>query len=62
MSKEFRQRHPEIPWRRLIRVRNRVIHAYFDVNLRIIWTTTQEDLPELICRIQACAPEAKDPP
>ncbi|MBI3117623.1 MAG: DUF86 domain-containing protein [Candidatus Hydrogenedentes bacterium] len=36
MSKEFRQRHPEIPWRRLIRVRNRVIHAYFDVNLRII--------------------------
>jgi uncharacterized protein with HEPN domain len=29
-------------------MRNRLVHAYFDINLRILWQTTQEDLPLLI--------------
>ena len=29
-------------------MRNRLVHAYFDINLKVIWQTTQEDLPTLI--------------
>lgn len=32
----------------MIGMRNRLVHAYFDINLRILWQTTQEDLPALI--------------
>jgi uncharacterized protein with HEPN domain len=29
-------------------MRNRLIHAYFDIDLDVVWKTTQEDLPQLI--------------
>ena len=32
----------------MIGMRNRLVHAYFDINLRILWQTTQDDLPLLI--------------
>ncbi|MGK7883281.1 MAG: DUF86 domain-containing protein [Crocosphaera sp.] len=48
LSKEFQAKHPEIPWPGIIGMRNRLVHAYFDINLKVIWQTTQEDLPALI--------------
>ena len=48
LSKEFQAEHPEIPWSGIIGMRNRLVHAYFDINLKVIWQTTQEDLPALI--------------
>lgn len=33
-------------------MRNRLIHAYFDVNLDIVWQTVQEDLPGLISLLE----------
>lgn len=36
-----------IPWHQLAGMRNRLIHAYFDVNLDIIWTTATVAVPEL---------------
>jgi len=32
----------------MITMRNRLIHAYFDVNLDIVWTTVCDDLPSLL--------------
>ncbi len=32
----------------MIGMRNRLVHAYFDINLQILWQTTQENLPQLI--------------
>ncbi|MES1026380.1 HepT-like ribonuclease domain-containing protein [Gloeocapsa sp. BRSZ] len=37
-----------IPWREIIGMRNRVIHAYFDVDMSIIWQVVKEELPKLI--------------
>ena len=37
LSDEFRQRYPEVPWGQIIDLRNRIVHAYFDVNLQIVW-------------------------
>ncbi len=48
VSKEYQARHSEIPWSAMIGMRNRLVHAYFDINLQILWQTTQEDLPRLI--------------
>ena len=45
VTTEFREAHPEIPWRNMIDMRNRLIHAYFDTNLNIIWETVQKSLP-----------------
>lgn len=48
ISKEYQADHPQIPWSAMIGMRNRLVHAYFDINLRILWQTTQEDLPSLV--------------
>jgi uncharacterized protein with HEPN domain len=39
--------YPQVPWRQMIGLRNRMIHAYFNVNLQIIWEIVQGDLPDL---------------
>ncbi|NES71846.1 MAG: DUF86 domain-containing protein [Okeania sp. SIO2D1] len=39
---------PRIPWKQVISMRNRLIHAYFDVDLDILWQTVTEDLEPLI--------------
>ena len=48
VSKEYREKNSQIPWSAMIGMRNRLVHAYFDINLKILWQTTQEDLPCLI--------------
>jgi uncharacterized protein with HEPN domain len=42
----------QIPWRNIIGMRNRLIHAYFDVNLDILWKTITEDLTPLISELE----------
>ena len=51
LSRELRERHPEIPWRQIIAVRNRIVHAYFDLDWQILWITANEDVPELQSQI-----------
>jgi uncharacterized protein with HEPN domain len=38
----------EIPWRQIVGMRNRIVHAYFDVDLDVVWHTVTEELPLLI--------------
>lgn len=40
-----------IPWPDLVGMRNRLIHAYFDINLDILWETVENSLPSLIQRL-----------
>lgn len=44
---------PDIPWRQIAAVRNRLIHGYFDVDLDIVWTIVTTDLPYLIPQLEA---------
>jgi len=41
LSREFREEHSTIPWGQIIGMRNRLIHAYFHVDLEVVWNTTQ---------------------
>lgn len=48
ISKDQQSQLPGIPWRSVVGMRNRIIHAYFDVDLDIVWKTVTEDLPPLV--------------
>jgi uncharacterized protein with HEPN domain len=52
VSREGQIECPELPWVDIISMRNRLIHAYFDINLDLVWETVQQDLPFLIAEIQ----------
>lgn len=60
VSEPARRRLPEMPWERIVGMRNRLVHAYFDVNLDIVWKTVREDLPELIALLEPAI--SSDPP
>lgn len=45
---EFAQAHPELPWRSMRGMRNRIAHGYFDINLDLVWDTVQTALPHLL--------------
>jgi uncharacterized protein with HEPN domain len=56
ISDTFRSSHPEISWREIIGMRNRLIHAYFEVDIDKVWETIQDDLPPLIDHLQLLMP------
>lgn len=45
---DFIESHPEIPWRSMRGMRNRITHGYFDINLDLVWDTVQTALPALL--------------
>ena len=47
LSGEMRERSPEIPWRRIVGLRNRLVHAYFQADLALVWSMVVHDLPSL---------------
>jgi len=56
VSADFREKHSQIPWKKMIGLRNRLIHGYFDVNLDIVWDTVEEDLPPLVADLEKIIP------
>lgn len=47
VSNPFRDAHPQLPWKQMTGIRNKLIHDYFEVDLLIVWDTVQTDLPPL---------------
>ena len=45
---DFVAQCPQVPWRSMRGMRNRVAHGYFDINLEIVWDTVQTALPQLL--------------
>ena len=48
--------NPEIPWREIVGMRNRLVHAYFEVDVELLWETVQRDIPKLIALLEPSAP------
>jgi uncharacterized protein with HEPN domain len=53
ITRTFQDENPEIPWAQIIAMRNRLVHAYYDVKLDIVWNTVTQDLPPLIQQLEA---------
>ena len=45
LSPSLTERHPEVPWRKIIGVRHRIAHACFDLDWQILWDACIEDIP-----------------
>jgi len=52
LSEELRDNVPEISWPVLVGMRNRLIHAYFSINLDVVWSTSIEDIPLLVTELK----------
>jgi len=46
-----RARMPGVPWAEAARMRDRLVHHYFDVDLEVLWSTVTEDLPALLASL-----------
>ena len=55
---QFREAHPGIPWRQMTGMRNRLVHAYFDINLDVVWQTVNQDLPPLVSAVGSILADA----
>ena len=56
VSEDTKRVHPAIPWREIVAMRNRLVHAYFDIDLPFVWGTVRDDLPVLIARLEPLIP------
>lgn len=57
VAEEARRNLPAIPWDDIVGMRHRLVHAYFDINLDILWKTVREDLPPLVQILSAALGE-----
>lgn len=51
LSEGTRTAHPDVPWRAIARMRDRLIHAYFGVDWNLVWLTATNDVPQLAARV-----------
>lgn len=56
VSREFRDDHPEIPWRDIIGQRSVLAHDYGDVNDDRVWETARERVPDLLRLLERLLP------
>ncbi len=59
VSPGFQARHPEIPWKGMAGLRDRLVHHYFGVDYDAVWATITGDLPEMEIRVRAALEAAE---
>ena len=57
LTGEFRRAHHEVPWRQMVAMRNVLIHGYFDIDVDLVWSVAENDLPKLGAQIRAILDE-----
>ena len=59
---DFLDGYPDVPWKSMKGMRNRIAHGYFDINLGIVWETARTALPQLVARLPEIIAAAEEKP
>jgi uncharacterized protein with HEPN domain len=60
VSPEYRAAHPELPWTEMGGLRNRLAHAYFDIDLDVLLDIVAKDLPPLVGQVEVMLGETSE--
>ena len=60
ISQQTKDAHPDLPWKELVGMRNRLVHEYFRVDIEKVWETVSKDIPSLIKLIEPLIPAPKE--
>jgi len=52
LSKEFREKHPDVEWKGMAGLRDKLIHFYFGVDWDTVWTVITDNIPELANKLR----------
>ncbi len=52
LSDDLKNEHPEVPWKQIAGLRDKLIHEYFGVNLDLIWEVVETELPKLVKQLK----------
>jgi len=55
VSAAWRDKHPEIPWRQIVGMRNRIVHDYMSIDADVVWEVATRNIPVLIGQLEAIA-------
>ena len=47
VPEQVRKKYPDVPWKQMAGMRDKLIHEYFGVDLEILWETAKDDVPQL---------------
>jgi uncharacterized protein with HEPN domain len=60
LSQEFRAQRQQVPWKKIVGMRDTLIHEYDDVDLNEVWKTVSSDVPRLIKQLELLAPSKEE--
>ncbi len=52
LSSSLRQAYPDVPWTKIVGMRNILAHQYYKINLPKVWSVVTQDLPELKSKVE----------
>lgn len=52
ISRDFKERHQEIPWKKLAGMRDKLIHFYFGIDYKIVWNIVRKELPKIAIQVK----------
>jgi len=56
VSTEFRLRHPDIPWQKIVGMRHRIFHQYLEIDWNIVWIAATMEVPDLLRKLEPLIP------
>jgi uncharacterized protein with HEPN domain len=60
LSREFCRQHAEIPWSQVTGMRDKLVHDYDQINLEMVWKVVNDDLPQLLGKIDRLIPQPEE--
>jgi len=55
-SSQYQQAHPNLPWRKMIGLRNRIVHGYDSIDWNIVWETATLHIPNVLTALRPLLP------